>query len=1097
MATPAEEPKKTAKRDFLIDIEKNIQALWEENKAFEVDAPTEQEHPDITTIHEKYPKYLSTTAYPYLNGRLHLGHGFTISKIEFATGYHRLKGRRALFPLGWHCTGMPIRACADKLAREMEMFGKDFVIPEETEAESNKMADLSLNDKQPAADKVDPTKIVAKKGKVAAKATGLKYQFQIMEQIGVPRSEIHKFADPLHWLSYFPPIATSDTKKIGYKIDFRRSFITTDANPFYDAFIRWQFNKLKALNKVKFGERYTIYSPRDGQPCMDHDRQSGEGVGPQDYTAIKLKVTEFSPEAKAALAGNAELEGKKVFMVAATLRPETMYGQTNCFVGVDLQYGIFKTNKADELFLMTERAARNMAFQNLSPSNGEVVKVASLVGRQLIGTQVKAPLSTYPAVYVLPMDGVLATKGTGVVTSVPSDSPDDFATCQDLKKKPDYYKIQPEWIVPFDPIPIIHTPTYGDLAAPTICAQMKINSQKDKVQLAAAKEAVYKDGFYNGVMIIGDFKGKPVQEAKPEIRAQLIASGEAVPYCEPENLVMSRSGEECVVALMDQWYLDYGEPEWRAQAEECLREMNTWTEETRNAFEKNLAWLNQWACARSYGLGTHLPWDKQFLVESLSDSTIYMAYYTIASLLQGGSIDGSVPGPLGIRAEQMTDQVFEYIFAEGPLPTDSDIPEESLKKLRREFEYFYPLDIRTTGKELIPNHLTFTIYNHVALFPKKYWPRSFRANGHLLLNGDKMAKSTGNFLGLAEAVDKYGADATRLALADAGDSGEDANFEDTTANACILKLHTLIEWIQEVLASESTLRSEGPEGFNFFDRVFDSQINKLIKETDAHYEATLYREAVRTGFYELTAARDFYRESCALMGIPMNKHLIKRYLEVQTVIISPITSHWSEYVWGKLLGKQGLVVNARWPEAGVVDEAILEQVDYLRRQLGHVRSTETNALKKKKKGKADVFDPFKPKKITWVIASKFPEWQEAAIEVLKGAYDAKNKDKPFDDAKIKADLGARGLMKDKRVMPFLQDVKKKVLASGESVLQRTISFNETALVKEHSTFLQKMLGYDELIILANDALPADADEDVVRVAEASVPGQPTFIVKNL
>lgn len=47
----------------------------------------------------------------------------------------------------------------------------------------------------------------AKKGKVAAKATGLKYQFQIMESIGVPRAEIKKFADPLHWLGYFTPIA--------------------------------------------------------------------------------------------------------------------------------------------------------------------------------------------------------------------------------------------------------------------------------------------------------------------------------------------------------------------------------------------------------------------------------------------------------------------------------------------------------------------------------------------------------------------------------------------------------------------------------------------------------------------------------------------------------------------------------------------------------------------------------------------------------------------------------------------------------------------------------------------------------------------------
>ncbi|KAF9276743.1 cytosolic leucyl tRNA synthetase [Mortierella alpina] len=1089
---------KTAKRDALIDIEKKAQKLWEDNKAFEVNAPTIEEHADMNTIHQEHPKYLSTTAYPYLNGRLHLGHGFTVSKIEFATGYHRLQGKRALFPLGWHCTGMPIRACADKLAREMEMFGKDYIVPEETEP-APEIEKLNLQE----VERVDPTKVVAKKGKVVAKNTGLKYQFQIMEQIGVPRADIHKFADPQHWLTYFPPIATSDTKKIGYKIDFRRSFITTDANPFYDAFIRWQFNKLRALNKIKFGERYTIYSPKDGQPCMDHDRSSGEGVGPQDYTCIKLKVVEFAPETKAALAGNKEIEGKQIFMVAATLRPETMYGQTNCFVGVDIKYGIFKTHKSDELFLMTERAARNMAFQNLSPSNGEVVKVADLVGRQLVGSQVKAPLSVYPSVYVLPMDGVLATKGTGVVTSVPSDSPDDYATVMDLKKKPDYYKIQPEWIASFDPVPIIETPAYGNLVAPTLCAQMKIASQKDKTQLALAKDAAYKDGFYNGTMIIGEMAGKPVQEAKPLIRQMLIDRNDAVPYNEPENLVMSRSGEECIVALMDQWYLDYGETEWRAQAEECLKGMNVYTEETRNAFEKNLAWLNQWACARSYGLGTRLPWDHNFLIESLSDSTIYMAYYTIAALLQGGSINGSVPGPLGIKAEQMTDQVFEYIFADGPLPTDSDLARASLDKLRREFEYFYPLDVRTTGKELISNHLTFTIYNHVALFPKKYWPRSFRANGHLLLNGDKMAKSTGNFLGLAEAVEKYGADATRLALADAGDSGEDANFEDGTANSAILKLHTLMEWIQETLAAKDQLRVCGRDQYNFYDRVFESQMNKLINQTEADYEATFYREAVKSGFYEMTAARDFYREACLLMDIPMNKDLIMRYIEVQTLVISPIVTHWSEHVWGTLLGKEGLVVNARWPKAGPVDETVLAEIEYLRRQVGNVRATETQANKKKKKGKTDVFDPMKPKKIMILVAAKFPEWQEASIAVLQGAYQPDNKDgKLFDDEKIKKELGAKGLMKDKKVMPFLHDLKKKAAEQGASVFSRTLSFDEARVLEERSEYLRRVLGYQVLNLIKSDEVKAategDADqEDYIRAAEQSVPGQPTFVVKNI
>ena len=61
--------------------------------------------------------------------------------------------------------------------------------------------------------------------------------------------------------------------------------------------------------------------------------------------------------------------------------------------------------------------------------------------------------------------------------------------------------------------------------------------------------------------------------------------------------------------------------------------MDTYNAETRNGFEGVLAWLNKWACARTYGLGSKLPWDHNFLVESLSDSTIYMSYYTIAHLL--------------------------------------------------------------------------------------------------------------------------------------------------------------------------------------------------------------------------------------------------------------------------------------------------------------------------------------------------------------------------------------------------------------------------------------------------------------------------------
>lgn len=52
-----------------------------------------------------------------------------------------------------------------------------------------------------------------------------------------------------------------------------------------------------------------------------------------------------------------------------------------------------------------------------------------------------------------------------------------------------------------------------------------------------------------------------------------------------------------------------------------------------NCFTDALDWLKEWGCSRSFGLGTKLPWDKKYLIESLSDSTIYMAYYTVAHYL--------------------------------------------------------------------------------------------------------------------------------------------------------------------------------------------------------------------------------------------------------------------------------------------------------------------------------------------------------------------------------------------------------------------------------------------------------------------------------
>ncbi|KAF8064193.1 hypothetical protein FPV67DRAFT_1584778 [Lyophyllum atratum] len=1087
----------TGKRDQLQALEEKYQARWREERPFEVNAPPAEALAGLTPaqIHEQYPKWFGTFPYPYMNGSLHLGHAFTISKIEFAAGYQRMLGKRVLFPHGFHVTGMPIKASSDKIIREIEMFGPDFERYEQVQAELD-AAEAAKEEAEAVAVTVDKSK--AKKGKLVAKSTGHTYQFQIMESIGFPRSEIKKFADTQHWLTTFPPIAIEDHNSFGSRIDWRRTFLTTDANPYYDSFVRWQANKLHKLGKIKFGERYTIYSPKDGQPCMDHDRQDGEGFGPQEYTGVKMEVVDWSPAAKEAIEG--KVGGRKVFLVAATLRPETMYGQTNCYVGTSIKYGVYAMNDK-EAFLCTHRAARNMAFQGITASRGNVNQLLEISGDKLIGTKIKAPFAINPEVYVLPMDNVLATKGTGVVTSVPSDSPDDCQTLYDLRKKAAFYKIDPSWAA-IDPVPVISTPTYGDLCAPALLTQMKIQSQKDTKQLAEAKEIAYKEGFYNGTMLVGEFKGQSVQDAKVKVRERMIEAGLAFAYAEPEGLVISRSADECVVALMDQWYLDYGEENWRAQVEKLLAKMNLYTPETRHSFEKTLAWLNKWACARTYGLGSKLPWDPHFLVESLSDSTIYMSYYTVAQLLHESSIDGSKPGPLGITADQMTDEIWEYIFCDGPFPETSPLPQEKADALKHEYKYFYPFDIRSSAKDLVPNHLTFCLYNHAAIFPEDKFPLSMRTNGHLLLNGKKMSKGTGNFLTLRDGIKKFGADATRLSLADAGDGMEDANFEEKAANANILRIHTLIGWCEDMVKDEKNLR-RGPRIYH--DDVFEHEMNELINVTQSHYDATNYKEVVKFGFYEFQSARDWYREVTSDVG--MHTDLVQSWIRSAALLIAPIAPHFTEHIYSTILQSPTSIQRALWPTPNKpVDPTLLEAATYMRGTIKMIRDAEAALLKmlqkaKGKKGtnaKEGAFDPKQPKSVRIYVATAFPEWQDACVQAVKESY-AEEADK-VDDAKVRDLLTERGLIKDKRAMPFVQAFKKRMAQFGaQTAFRRTLPFSEREVLQEILPYLRKTLGLVDVEVLTVEEAKQKEDEPGYskHIIETSEPGSPAFEYRNV
>ena len=1054
MVSNTEGGKSFARRDRLLEIEAQVQKWWGEKEIFRADS--------LKTPPKPGERFFGNFPYPYMNGYLHLGHAFSLSKLEFASAYHRLRGANVLLPFAFHCTGMPVKASADKLSREIQLFGDPPIFPSTPEVQISD-PDLELGEEVGENQGV-AEKSKGKKSKAAAKASSTKFQWEIMRSYGLSDAEISKFQDPYHWLIYFPPLAMEDLKAFGLGCDWRRSFITTEVNPFYDSFVRWQMRKLKKMGKIVKDLRYTIYSPLDDQPCADHDRASGEGVLPQEYTLVKMEVIPpFPPKLRA-------LEGRKVFLAAATLRPETMYGQTNAWVLPDGKYGAFEINDTD-VFILSERAALNLAYQKLSRVPEKPSCLAELTGYDLIGLPLKSPLAFNEIIYALPMLSILIDKGTGIVTSVPSDSPDDFMALHDLKTKPVFrakFGVKDEWVLPFEVIPIINTPEFGDKSAEKICKDYGIQSQNEKEKLAEAKKLIYRGGFYEGTMIVGEYAGMRVQEAKNLIRSKLLELGQAVVYSEPEKKVISRSGDECVVALTDQWYITYGEPEWKQKAEECLASMNLYSNEVRHGFEHTLSWLNQWACSRSFGLGTRLPWDEDFLVESLSDSTLYMIYYTISHLLQKGNLYGSDTS--SVKPEQMTDEAWDFVFCGSPFPKSSDICPSVLRKMKQEFEYWYPFDVRTSGKDLIQNHLTFCIYNHTAILAKHHWPRGFRCNGHIMLNSEKMSKSTGNFMTIRQAIQEFSADATRFSLADAGDGMDDANFVSETANAAILRLTKEISWMQEVIEGESSFR-KGPSS-TYADRVFANEINIEVKMTEKNYSEFMFREALKTGFYDLQAARDEYRFSCGMGG--MNRDLLWRFMDVQTRLMTPICPHFAEYVWKELLRKEGFVVKAGWPEADTPDLTLKLANKYLQDSIVSMRKLLQKQVSGPKRADKSISSSAENRPTVGLIyvAEQYDGWKAECLKILQSKFNTETSsfapDQEILEALQQSEIGQEGNFKEtqKLCMPFLRFKKDEAIAVGVQALDLKLPFGEVEVLEENLELIKRQLGLEEVEVLS-------------------------------
>ena len=591
---------------------------------------------------------------------------------------------------------------------------------------------------------------------------------------------------------------------------------------------------------------------------------------------------------------------------------------------------------------------------------------------------------------------------------------------------------------------------------------------------AVAKGETYLNGFNYGVMLVGDHAGAKVSDAKPLVKATLVAAGDALVYFEPESPIVSRSGEDCIVAHTEQWYLKYGEQEWRdkvvAHVDGAFEAYNP---ECLARFKYTLGWMKEWACSRLFGLGTRIPWDDAWLIESLSDSTIYMAYYTVCHVLQGfgaTNLDGAVQG--AVTPEMMTAAVWDYVYVTGaPHPAAVDgscaVPDDLLAKMRAEFQYWYPMDLRVSGKDLIGNHLTMCLYNHAAIWPDEAatrWPRSMYTNGFVLLDGEKMSKSTGNFLMLDEACALYSADAVRFALADAGDSLEDANFERKRADGAINMLYVEEEFARKATgrhADPLELRpADAPRDAYMIDTAFANEMASLAAETLACYTAMRWRDGIQAGAFGLQLARDAYRAWCVRSSVPMHAGLLADYVAREGAGIAPVCPHFAHHVWHDVLEKREPLA---WPAAAPVDKALNRSYGFLK---GTARSLRLDAAKELKALKG------KPPAGGYVyVASVYPEWRKAVLKLARDACAAAGGALVEKKALLGALKGAgspfaKGGALEKQAKfamqfgSFMHDYAAEV---GLDAFDDTLPFDQVAVLKESQDYLSKCIMSGQLL----------------------------------
>jgi leucyl-tRNA synthetase len=803
-------------------------------------------------------KYFITVAYPYPNSPQHIGHGRTYTLADAHARYMRMKGYNVLFPMGFHYTGTPILAMSRRIA------------------------------------------------------SGDKELLETFQNIyHVAEDAIKSFIEPIKIASYFHNEIKLGMKEMGYSIDWRREFTTIDK--LYSKFISWQFNTLRNKGLIVQGSHPVGWCPKDQNPVSQHDTIGDVEPDFNEYILIKFKLDDG------------------YIIPTATLRPETVYGITNLWVNPKVEYVRIQID--NEKWIVSKEAARKLEFLN-----HKVTIESSIYGKEIVGKYVEDPIRKV-SIPVYPASFVEAKNGTGIVMSVPAHAPYDFQAIEDLKQNISLHNEFVDLKLDVVPITIIGSEDYNSdvnnniwlSPAAQIIRKFKVKDQADP-QLENATNELYSQEYYKGKMLqnTGKYVGMPVSVAKDKIKKEIISNGTAdIMYELITKPVICRCGTECVVKLLnDQWFLNYGDKKWKNLAHECINRMDIVPEEIRQEFNYVIDWLRERACARKSGLGTKLPLDQDWIIESLSDSVIYMSYYILAKYVNNNSICGDLSKStmntsVDTYVDNLNDSFFDYVLlgigVAKQVAAECKISTSLLEEIRNEFSYFYPLDARHSGRDLVQNHLAFFIFNHVAIFKREDWPKKIVVNGSVLMEGKKMSKSLGNIIPLRAAIKEHSADAIRLAILSSAELLQDADFSFDAIKGIRSKLEDIYKMVIEYSMAKAKYRSSLFSSIalpeikrEIEDRWLLSRLQNYITDVTISMDKLRVRKALHDILYLFDQDLQWYKKR-----IKAKNREDSAVAATLSIFLDPFAPFISEEIWEITGGRSHSIIFAGWP---MVDE---------------------------------------------------------------------------------------------------------------------------------------------------------------------------------